>query len=743
MWFVIGFAAACLLCGYWIPWQYYLPGLVASCVGLAGSLGILLKFRKARILIAVMLGLCVGFGCIFMHDEVKLSDVRADDGQRTELSIVVIDEMQSTKYGHRVLGLTQIGGKYHKVMLYLYDEDTAGLGDTLSGSFLLRSTLSGGSRDSLYNRGEGIFLMVTGGENLTRTPAEHLPWYCYPAKARRDLDGLLHRLFTSETVAFARALLLGESDELDYETNSDLKTTGIAHVVAVSGMHVTILFGLIYFVTCRRRGLVVLIGFPALLFFAAMVGFTPSITRACLMNGLMMVGLLFEKDYDSFTSLAFAVLSMLLFNPYGIVSVSFQLSVMCMVGMFLFAEPIRNWLMEERRLGRFRRFRKLCYSFSVAVGIALGATIATAPLCAVYFGVISIVSLLSNILTLWIITYVFYGIMAACLLAGFFLPLGRAVARLCGLGIRSVLWLVGGLADFPVAAVYVTSPYIAFWLAFCYLLLGAYLLMKRKHPVTFGCMAAMALCLSLLLSWMEPRQDDLRVTVLDVGQGQCILLQAEGRSFLVDCGGSTDEIAADTAAAELFSQGIPRLDGLIVTHYDRDHAGGARELLTRIPADTLYLPDCVDEETTSQELLSYTGGDVTTVRALTEISFGAAKITLIPSQMGNVNNESGLCILFQRENCDILITGDRSQVGERELLRSIDLPELEVLIVGHHGSKTSTSTELLEKTTPELAIISVGENSFGHPAQQVLDRLIAYGCWILRTDQNGTIVYRR
>jgi competence protein ComEC len=100
--------------------------------------------------------------------------------------------------------------------------------------------------------------------------------------------------------------------------------------------------------------------------------------------------------------------------------------------------------------------------------------------------------------------------------------------------------------------------------------------------------------------------------------------------------------------------------------------------------------------------------------------------------------------LFQTENCDILITGDRSAAGERELMRQVDLPELEVLIVSHHGSKHSTGNALLQKTRPEVAIISVGiDNLYGHPAKETLNRLQESGCIVYRTDQHGTVVYRR
>ena len=119
-------------------------------------------------------------------------------------------------------------------------------------------------------------------------------------------------------------------------------------------------------------------------------------------------------------------------------------------------------------------------------------------------------------------------------------------------------------------------------------------------------------------------------------------------------------------------------------------------------------------------------------------------ITIVPSYSDNSDNESGLCVLFQTENCAILITGDRDEFGERMLLRSIDLPDLDALVVGHHGSKYSTGRALLEAARPEVAIISVGENNtYGHPAEETLERLKAYGCRVYRTDVHGTIIFRR
>ena len=126
-----------------------------------------------------------------------------------------------------------------------------------------------------------------------------------------------------------------------------------------------------------------------------------------------------------------------------------------------------------------------------------------------------------------------------------------------------------------------------------------------------------------------------------------------------------------------------------------------------------------------------------------KISLGGGEITIFASETANAGNESGLCILFQKEKCDILITGDRGQLGEALLLNRTNLPQLDVLVAGHHGSNSSTGEELLKTTVPNTVIISAGRhNPYGHPGETLLDRLTAWGCRIYRTDEMGTILYR-
>jgi len=428
----------------------------------------------------------------------------------------------------------------------------------------------------------------------------------------------------------------------------------------------------------------------------------------------------------------------------SITSVSFQLSVGCMAGIFLFTQPIHDFLLHKTRLGPAKGKNikaKLVRWFVGSVSVTLGAISLTTPLSAYYFGTVCVAGIVTNLLTLWLISIIFCSIVVACVLGAIWLPLGAGVGWVVSWPIRFVLWVITMISRVPLASVYTSSIYIVIWLVFVYILLFAFFKNKKKHPVVLTVCILTGLLGAVVLSYIEPRMDDYRITAVDVGQGQCLILQNEGKYYMVDCGGDSGDEAATRASQLLLSQGVFRLDGLILTHYDTDHAGGAEQLLSIIPADKLYLPIQEGKNEYKDVLAQKYDAKIHWVDA--DLHLDAANITIFASSETEDSNESSLCILFQPKNCDILITGDRSEEGEQALMAHTALPDLEILVAGHHGSRTSTSWELLNATRPEIVIISVGEdNSYGHPAWETLERLKLFGCGVYRTDTEGTIIFR-
>ena len=744
MWLAIGFAAACaagiyLASGFWLLLLALFVLLGAAALWIIGS-----RWRKTAGL--VLIGLLAGLLWLYGYDSLYLSKARSLDEQTLELYVQVSYYSYSTDYGIAADGKTELDGTAYRVRIYLDGSTALAPGDQVRGSFQLRYTGVGGAQEPTYHQGKGIFLLAYSTEPPAVTNCPEVPLRYFPAVLRRQITEVLDNIFPADTLAFARALLLGDSSLLSYQEDTAFQVSGIRHVIAVSGLHVSILFSMVYLLAGKRRGLTALLGIPVLLLFAGVAGFTPSINRACIMQGLMILAMLFEREYDPPTALSFAVVAMLAVNPLTITSVSFQLSAGCMVGIFLFSGKISGYLLEEKRLGpakgkglRARLTRWLAGSVSVT----LSAMTTTVPLCAWYFKAVSLIGILTNLLTLWVISFIFYGIIAACLLGAIWLPGGRVIAWCVAWPVRYVLLTAKTLAAFPLAAVYTCSVYIVAWLLFCYVLLAVFLCSKKKSPLLFVCCLAVTLGISVAASWAEPLLDDYRVTVLDVGQGQSILLQYHGQHYLVDCGGDSDEATADTVAELLLSQCVTRLDGVILTHYDRDHAGGLPLLLSRIGADRLYLPDAADSGGVREELEKQYADTIIWIQPASAVRCESMRLTLYAAEAGNTDNESSLCVLFQPENCDILITGDREISGEKELMTQVQLPELEILVVGHHGSKNAAGLELLKQTSPAVAVISVGQrNTYGHPSQDVLDRLALFECIIYRTDRDGTIIFR-
>lgn len=738
MWFTIGFAAACFVgiycgIGFWLA-------LVASA---SAAFLFFIKFNYRNIVIAILVGMTVGSLWLFGYENLYLKTAKQWDGETVSATVIVSDYSYATDYGVAADGQLVLGDKSFRVRLYLEETEPLSPGDKIHGKFRLRATTPDSLQGSTYHQGEGVFLLAYVSDASVDYATETTVQF-FSAVLKKKIISILDNTFPEDTLAFARALLLGDSSLLSYEDDTAFKLSGIRHVIAVSGLHVSILFSLVCIFSGRRRVLTALIGIPILFLFAAVAGFTPSVVRACIMQGLMILGLLFNKEYDPPTALSFAVLTMLCINPMTVTSVSFQLSVGCLVGIFLFYQRIRNYLV--RRAGvakgmsvKARLLRGICSSVSVT----LSATIATTPLSAWYFGTVSLVGILTNLLTLWIVSFIFYGIMLVCFLGTVWPSAAVIVAKLVSWPVRYVLFVAKLMSDWVFSAVYTCSIYIIIWLVLCYLLFGVFLLSKRKRTGFLLLCMLTGLSAAMFLSWLEPQLDDYRVTVLDVGQGQSALIQFEGRNYLVDCGGDTDKGTADAVAETLLSQGITKLDGLILSHYDKDHAGGAALLLSRIKTKALYLPDIADDGGLRDHLQAQFPEQIIWVRECLVLSDKESDFTLFPAPDSDKGNESCLSVLFQRENCDILFTGDLGFSGEQTLMDHVDLPELNLLVVGHHGSANATGLPLLHKTKPNAAVISVGKDNYhGHPSADVLYRLRLFDCHIWRTDLDGTIIFR-
>ena len=739
----IGFALACMLAAYDVLGNLLIPAIIGCGMIFALVLLLSLKYKALTRGALILLGCTIGFGYFFLYQNLYLQGAAELDGGTWNVTITATDYSEDTDYGSGLEGKVEWDGKTYPVYVYLNEHISVYPGDRIHGEFRFRLTTAQSIQGETYHQGRGIFLLAYAKGQVNHRASWGQSPLRYPAILRKNITNRLSEAFPQDVFPFVQALFLGDTEDLSYVQHTDFQRSGVSHIVSVSGLHISILYGLISTVTFRKRYLTAIIALPVLGLFAAVVGFTPSVTRACLMTGLMILAQVFNREYDGATALSFACLIMMLINPMVVTNVGCQLSVSCVAGILLFQKPIYDWLEQKfgssKGKGLIPRMKRECFR---GVSVSLSAVLLTMPLTGIYFGSVSIIGLFANLLTLWLFNLVFCGIGIAVLLSLIYIPLAGMLGWILAWPIRFALKAVHLLARFPLAAVYTESLFVILWLVLVYVLLAVFLLLKRKKTRWFVVSGLAGLCLSLLLSWVIPGMSGQCLTMLDVGQGQCLILEAEGSTFLVDCGGDSDRSAADMALRTLYSRGITKLDGVILTHMDQDHVGGAMLLLQWMETDYLMYP-ATEDPSDIQQLENLKADTLLPLTKDWSQHGDGFDIQVFYPGSGQNENENSLWILFCGEKYDILITGDATQRTEKQLLKRVDLPYVDVLIAGHHGDENSTSWELLQEVSPNTVLISVGQdNRFGHPEAELLDRLNRFGCEVYRTDQCGTITYK-
>ena len=746
-WLAGAFSAAVFLAVYLLP-EGVLPLLGAVCA--LGSLaGLLWKGDRRKRALLAGFGLAAGLMWSGVYAALALAPARALAGTEGTASAVVAGWPREASFGSSVLvKLEPEEGWTVPTLLYLDDQSPdlrPGDRVTFRAEFRSADVIAGERTASYYAR--GIRLVAYGEGEPERVRPARPPVGTWPLYAARALEDSVAAAFPDWAAPMIAALITGEDAGLSGGEYAALQRTGLAHVISVSGLHVVYLAGFLTLLLGRNRRRTAVVTIALMVFFAASVGSGPAVLRAAFMQSMLMLAPLAGRENDRATTLLGILMVLLIANPYAAASVSLQLSFAAVAGIYLFTGPLNDAFtarLPRKPKGFWARAGVKAWHFvSANLATTLGAIVFTTPLTALYFQSVSLIAPLANLLVLWSVTWAFLGGLIVALL-GLALPaLAGVLALPVSLPVAYLQTVTGALARLPFAAVSTQSFYLKLWLAFVYALLLLYLLGRgRKRPLVPVGLGAGALCLCLVLHAASYTAGRLTVSVLDVGQGLSVAFTSKGRSALVDCGGSGLSDAGDVAADYFQSLGMSRVDLVVLTHYHADHAGGIPQLLERLEVGRLLLPDVTPEDPLRREILALAeekGIEVLLVEDGASVSFGEAALTLYPPLGSGDANEEGLSVLCSAGDFDALITGDMGSDIEGRLVKYGDLPDIELLVAGHHGSKHATSETLLLATKPELAVISVGYNSYGHPAPETLERLAAAGCSIYRTDWHGTV----
>jgi competence protein ComEC len=532
--------------------------------------------------------------------------------------------------------------------------------------------------------------------------------------------------------ALLRGMALGDDAALSERTRDEFRASGLSHLVAASGQNVMLLAALVLAVAAAlrialRSRLALVLAVIAL--YVPLAGGGPSIQRAGVMGAAAVVAVLAGRPAARWHALLLATAATLTLNPRAVEDVGWQLSFAAVAAILLLAARVRDGLVR----------RGLPRGLAEATALTAAATLGTAPLIALHFGQASLVSLPANVLAAPAVAPAMWLAMLAVALGQLGPALAAPLVALAGYPVAYVMWVAHVASGLPGAQASVPAGLVA---AAC-LAAALALAVRRARPlVVLG--AVVALALGAVLSRAHAgiaAPAGLRITFLDVGQGDATLIQWRRSAILVDAGPPDGPILE-----RLRHAGVRRLDLLVVTHAQADHDGGAAAVLRTLPvALVLDGRDGVRDANglRMEAQAARRGVRVIAARAGAVLRVGAVALRVLwpasargPADAGADPNQRAIVAEADAGGVRTLLTAD----AESDVLAGLDLGPVDVLKVSHHGSADPGLPALLERLRPRLAAIEVGRrNVYRHPAASTVRALRAAGAAVVRTDRDGSI----
>ncbi len=603
---------------------------------------------------------------------------------------------------------------------------------------------------------------------------------------RNRLSQTMAEVLPEPQASLAQGIVLGIRYNIPTEVRDDFAGTGTAHLLAISGLHLSIMAGILLSIGIwlfgKRRHIYIWLALGIIWLYALITGMHPPVVRGAIMASVFLAAELLGRQRTAITSLAFAAAIMVGINPQILWDASFQLSFLAMAGLIFIAPPFQTLgrkgiiaTMGEEGIGV-----SLANITTDSFSVTLAAIIAVWPLIAHYFGIVSFVAPLATLLALPALP----GIIVAGAVAGLIglvaLPIAQAIGWLAWLFTSYMLFMVSGFASLPISSIKVGSVDTALILVYYSALAAAVWLGSRKKFtqrmskakawLKSGASKATNLVSQSPKRWVIPPllvvailasvaaatmpDDELHISFLDIGQGDAILIQKGNQQVLVDGGPSPQALSLELSDRMPFWDRTIEL--VVLTHPHSDHLTGLVEVLQRYQVEQVLYPDLDDLDYESPLYDEWLGlieeKDIpcTPAQAGQKIDLGDGVIIevlnpqtpLLTGTGSDINNNS-VVLHITMGKVSFLLTADIEQEAEFKLIvLRADLTST-VLKVGHSGSYTSTTPEFLAAANPRVAVISVGENPFGHPSNEVVERLEKeLGAEnIFRTDEQGTIEF--
>lgn len=703
------------------------------------------------LIIAFALGVAIGMFGIFDMDAKYQKIENGIDIRK----IVLQSDVEKTDIGGKanVVGFTKDNEKY-KLVCYFKQEERLLCGTTILTSVRVKQL---NEQSKIFYKTSGI----VGSINVNSYKRD---------KSNLVLNYLIN--FREQAIKFfekhgteqgklLQALVCGYRPNIkDSGIYDNFKVCGLAHIVAVSGAHLAIVVALILLILGKlklKRVTIAIITIVFILFYLIFAGIPISAIRAAIMVCLSCLSGIFTRRSSTLNSLGFVIILFLVSDYSTCVSVSFFLSASATLGIIVFASLVQGWFcIKNSKIDDF---------IIQPTSLTLSSNILTLPASASLFSQISLIGLLSNIVATPLFTLGCLMGLTGAIFNSLMPYFGDVLLYICEVSVTPLLVSVKLMAQIPYACIPISLDIVPMLVLSIILFIGLYVWWPKfnieniennikgnivSNIKRIGIVFGIGCCAISIFIFVLPLFNDIEIVILDVGQGDSILIKSNNRAVLVDTGNQKSKLKEGLAKERIY-----KLDAVVITHHDDDHMGCLDDMKNYLQVDNVYTSafiyrcDCKNCGNLKNLVSKSYKKDIIGLNVGDKFTIGKFSCEVVwPEKFNDEGgNEDSVVMLVKsdidgngKEEVSVLLTGDAEKESIQKIIDEGRVGDIDVLKVGHHGSKVSTDEKVLNVIKPEVSVISVGANNrYGHPKDETIQNLKNANAKIFRTDEMGYI----
>lgn len=588
----------------------------------------------------------------------------------------------------------------------------------------------------IYLKSKNIFNMIdcTSYEFLKKVNYV----YYFSNKIKENIYNVLLNSLEEKRANLAYSLITGDKTSIDSSLYNNFRQLGLSHILAISGLHIGMIYAFIYFFTFKNQFIKRLVSVIVFIIYIILTTYSVSIIRATF----MFLILEYEKDvkrpYDSITALSGISLILLVINPYILFDMAFIMSVSTVASIILFHKKVKN------------KIKLLGDTWSSLISISICAQIGIIPVLLYNFNSIGIYVIPANLMIVGILTLTMPLIFGNIIIYNIFPNVAILIGKIINISLMSIINISFIYTKLPLVNILIASPKkVNILIYYIIIIVMAWEVWKfsfSKKKIIIG----LVLAAILINSFIFIKNDGMKLTFFYVGQGDSILIETPKKKRILIDGGPVTCENKDKLVKLLLRNGISKIDTVILSHSHLDHIGGLVEVFNKLkvkqfvygvePENVLEFNEinkiCINK---GIEKINLFKGDIFFIEKDIKL------ICLNPESSSTYNeekeNDNSLTFFIKYKNFKGLFTGDIEGDTERDVVRLFNL-KADLLKMPHHGSNTSSTEDFVKKVGAKVAIVQVGKNLYGHPDEKVIKRYERYGYKVFRTDEIGAIIVK-